>query len=318
MKTRIIVAASAAALLLGFAGCAQQDKTTAASPQISKCVEELNGIPEISVLRKARKKPETETYRPFEGLELALTINCMATSHTDPDADLDDLCYRQDTRDNFDKLVAALAANNMPPTVNFIDGDSFDQQLQAEWLKTGCLLGNFTYDRRQAKKSHGQEFVDNIARDDQLLASVWKDSPPARKYFRHPHPKISDAADLIAIRTYLKKNGYVEVPVSIESPDRLFAQIYCGAVAKGNTECANLIKAHFFSLLLDATSKARADARSLAGREIKHILAVRASQLTFDTLAEMLVWFKGLGARFISVDEALNDPFYAHPPAEKE
>jgi hypothetical protein len=25
----------------------------------------------------------------------------------------------------------------------------------------------------------------------------------------------------------------------------------------------------------------------------------------------MLVWFKGLGARFISLDEALSDPFYA-------
>lgn len=310
MKTRSLAAVLSAALLLGFAGCAQQDKTRAASPKISRCAEELNGIPEIAALRKTRNNPEQPSQKPFEGLELALTINDMVTSHIDTD-NVDDLCYTQDTRENFDKLVNFLTANNMPPTAAFIEGLYFDPMVESEWLKSGNLLGNLTYDRRKAKKSHGQEFVDNIARNDHLLASVWKAFPPRTKYFRHPHPKISDAQDRAGMRAYFKQNGYVEVPITIESPDRLFSQMYCGALAKGNIECANLIKANFFSLLLDATVKGRADARGVAGREIKHILAIRASQLTIDTLAEMLVWFKGLGARFISLDEALSDPFYA-------
>lgn len=309
MRIRSMAAALAVALLLGFTGCVQQDKTRAASPQISKCVEELNGIPEIAALRKSRAKSEQAAQKPFEGLELALTINDMVTSRIDSD-NVDDLCYTQDTRENFDKLVNALAAGNVPPVVAFIEGRYFDPSVESGWLKSGNLLGNFTYDRREAKKSHGSDFVNNIAQNDHLLAAVWKTVPPAKKYFRHPHPKISDAEDRAVMKAYFKQNGYVEAPVTIDAPDRLLSQMYCGALAKGNTECANLIKANFFSLLLDATMRERADARAAAGREIKHILVIRANQLTFDTIAEMLVWFRGLGARFIPLDEALKDPFY--------
>jgi peptidoglycan/xylan/chitin deacetylase (PgdA/CDA1 family) len=309
MTTQSIAAGFAAVLLLSLSACGHPDKPSAASLQISKCVEELNGIPALAGLRRSRNKPDQENQRPFEGMELALTINEMVTSRVD-DQNVDDLCYAQDTRENFDKLMKALGENNMPPTVNFIEGLWLDPPLQTEWLKSGNLLGNLTYDRRKAKKSHEQEFVDNIARNDQLLASLWKAFPPRKKFFRYPHVKAADDRDRELTSAYLKQNGYVEVPVTIESPEEVFGQMYCGALAKGNIECANLIKANFFSLLLDAASKARSEARERAGHEIKHILSVRASQLTCDTLAEMLVWFKGLGARFISLDEALGDPYY--------
>ena len=100
------------------------------------------------------------------------------------------------------------------------------------------------------------------------------------------------------------------MPTTIDAQDGLLIQMYCGAQAKGDSNCVNFIKANFFSLLLDTTVKARAIAKEIAGREIKHILVIRANQLTCDTLAEMIAWFKGLGARFISLDEALSDPFY--------
>lgn len=313
MKTSCLAVALAATLLLGCAGCGNQNKPSANSLQKSKCVDELNAIPEMAALRKARKKGQEEAHpRPFEGLEIAVTINDMVTSRVNPEANPDDLCYMQDTRENFDKLVQALTANQMPPTVNFISGDSSDAELQAEWLKHGNLLGNYTYDRRKAKKNTTKEFTDNIARNDQLFAPLWKNSPPKQKYFRYPRLKASDdGLDREAVKAYLKQHGYALAPITIDAQDALFSQMYCGAQAKGGTDCINIIKANFFSLLLDTTIRARAIAKEKAGREIKHILVIRSSQLTCDTLAEMLTWFKGLGARFITLDEALKDPFYA-------
>ena len=309
MITKSIAAGLAAVLLLSISGCGHQDKTNAASVELSNCVEELGAIRELADLRKSRGKSERENQKPFEGMEIALTINEMVTSKAD-DENVDDLCFAQDTRENFEKLLKALADNDMPPTVNFIEGLWLDAPLQTEWLKSGNLLGNLTYDRRKAKKSHEQEFVDNISRNDQLLSALSK-AAPAQKYFRYPHLKTVSARDREMTRAYLKKNGYVEVPITIESPEAVFGQMYCGALAKGRSECANLIKANFFSLLLDIVSKSRAEARERTGREIKHVLSVRASQLTCDTLAETLVWFKGLGARFIPLDDALTDPYYA-------
>jgi len=300
-------------LLLGCAGCGNQTKPSANSLQKSKCLDEVNAIPEINALRKARKKGQEETSpRPFEGLEIALTINDMITSQINAEANPDDLCYMQDTRENFDKLVNALKANQMPPTVNFLSGDGADAQLQTAWLASGNLLGNNTFDRHKAKKNTTKEFIDNIARNDQLFATFWKNAPPKRKYFRYPRLKANDDGfDREAVKAYLKQSGYMVAPYTIDAQDELFSQIYCGAQTKSAADCINLVKANFFSLLLDTTLKARAIAKEKAGREIKHILIIHTNQLTCDALAEMLVWFKGLGARFISLDEALSDPFYA-------
>jgi len=309
MIKQSIAAGLTAALLFSLSACGPQDKPSAASRRFSKCAEELNAIPALAELRKSRNKPDQENQKPFEGMELALTINEMVTSQVD-EKNVDDLCYAQDTRENFDKLIKALSENGMPPTVDFIEGMWLDTALQTDWLKSGNLIGNLTFDRRKAKKSHGQEFVDNIARNDQLLASLWKSFPPRKKFFRYPHFKTADDRDRELTNEYLKKNAYIEVPVTIESPEEVFGQMYCGALAKGDLECAKLIRANFFSLLLEVASKARAEAREKAGHDIKHVLSVRASQLTCDTLGEMLAWFKGLGARIISIDEALNDPYY--------
>jgi hypothetical protein len=309
MIKQSIAAGLTAALLLSLSACGPQDKPSAASRRFSKCAEELNGIPALAELRKSRNKTDQENQRPFEGMELALTINEMVTSQVD-EKNVDDLCYAQDTRENFDKLIKALSENNMPPTVDFIEGLWLDPALETDWLKSGNLIGNLTFDRRKAKKSHGQEFIDSVARNDQLLASLWKSFPPRKKFFRYPHFKTADDRDRELTSAYLKQNGYIEVPVTIESPEEVFGQMYCSALSKGNVECAKLIKANFFSLLLDVASKARVEARAKAGHDIKHILSVRASQLTCDTLGEMLIWFKGLGAKFISLDEALSDPYY--------
>lgn len=309
MTKKSILAALAAILLVNLAGCRHQEDNTAASAQISKCTEELNRIKPLSEMRKSRSKAEVENQKPFEGMELALTINEMVTSRID-DRDVDDLCYSQDTRENFDKLVKALVDNHMPPTVDFVEGVWFDRALQTDWLKSGNLVGNLTYDRRKAKRAHGQELIDIISKNDQILSVLWQ-SKPEKKYFRYPHPRSLEHRDHEMTNDYLQSNGYIEVPVTIETPEEDFAQIYCGALAKGNTECASLIKANFFSLLLDQVIKSRAEFRETTGREVKHILAVRASQLTCDTLGEMVVWFKGFGAKFISLDEALADPYYS-------
>ena len=52
-------------------------------------------------------------------------------------------------------------------------------------------------------------------------------------------------------------------------------------------------------------------ARKIAGRDVKQILMIQANQLTSDLLDELLRWYKAMGVRFISIDEALGDVFYA-------
>src|SRR5262249_34944330 len=81
--------------------------------------------------------------------------------------------------------------------------------------------------------------------------------------------------------------------------------------ARGDQVCANYVRATFQSLLTDKLIKARAAASVVTGRDIKHILLVRANQLTCDSLSEFLALYKSLGVKFVSLDEALQDPFYS-------
>jgi peptidoglycan/xylan/chitin deacetylase (PgdA/CDA1 family) len=300
-------------LLFVLAGCSSSRKVTADRSSMSKCKEELNTIPEVAAsLRNHGKQSDEVNSRPLEGMKIALTLNRMVRSKVEPEANADDACFTENTRENFDKLIKALKENNMPPTVDFIVGQTLDQDLQEEWLRNGNLIGNMTFNRWKPKKGTAQEFIDSISRNEQALAPLWAKFPQKRKYFRYPGLRLdSDEQKVSQIRAYLKQKGFAEVPATIDAKDGLFSQTYCAAIARGDKDCANFVKATFKSLLLDKSVKARAAAKKIAGHEISHVLMLRPNQMTCDMLSEILSWYKALGAQFVTLDEALDDSFYS-------
>jgi len=269
-------------------------------------------IPEVAAALKNRWKPDDQNSQPLAGLEVALTINGLVRSNADPDEDDDDWCYTENSRENFDKLMAALKQNQMPPTVDFVIGQYMEPDLQKEWLASGNLVGNMTWDRRKSKKKSAQEFIDSVVRNEQDLAPLMEKAQQKRKYFRYPGLRIDpDSQKRAQIRGMLKQLGYVEVPATVEARDGLFAQNYCAAMARGDQVCASYVRATFQSLLTDKLIKARAAAAVVTGRDIKHILLIRANQLTCDSMSEFLALYKSLGVKFVSIDEVLQDPFYS-------
>jgi hypothetical protein len=312
MKYFLLIGIIAIPLLLS-PGCSPSKDVHAAKPEMTRCQDEMNTIPEVAAASiKARSKRPDGAEESLAGMEIALTINRMVRSTADPDRDQDDWCYTENTRENFEKLVNALKANGIPPTVDFLAGESFDLGLQEEWLRGGNLIGSLTYKGRSPKKGTAQEFIDTLSRNEKELAPVWSKFERKQKYFRYPSLKLGvDTQRPREIRAFLKQNGFVEVPATIDARDDYFSQPYCAALARGDKVCANFISATFKSTLLERTQKARAAARKIAGRDVKQILMIQANQLTSDLLDELLRWYKAMGVRFISIDEALGDPFYA-------
>lgn len=278
---------------------------------MTRCQEDLNAIPEVAASLRARSKQSADE-GSLNGMEIALTLDLMVRSKADPERNLDDSCYTENSRENFEKLITALKQNSLPPTVDFLAGDSLDQQVQEEWLRSGNLVGTMTFAGLSVKKRSAQEFIAALDKNEQALAPLWIKFQRKQKYFRYPALKLGmDDQRPREVRAYLKQNGYVEVPATIVSRADYFSQPYCAALARGDAVCANFISATFKSLLLDKTIKARAAARTIAGRDVKQIWSIGASQLTCDLLNELLNWYKAMGVRFISLDEALSDPFYA-------
>jgi hypothetical protein len=161
-------------------------------------------------------------------------------------------------------------------------------------------------------KSTADEFISDIARNEQAIGSYQPTALALPRYFRFPRLRVSlDEQARARISTYLRDNNYTVALATIEARDAQFNPIYCSALSRNDESCVHLVKAYFKSLLLDTSLQARESARQLSGRDVKHILVVKADQFTCDSLAETLGWYKSLGARFISLKEALRDPFYS-------
>jgi hypothetical protein len=301
------------ALTFVSAGCSASKRADAAKPEMTRCQEELKTIPEAAALSAdARGKRPEISGQPLAGMEIALTINRMVRSKSDPDEDKDDWCYTENKRENFDKIVGALRVNGMPPTVDFVSGESFELDLQEEWLRSGNLIGTMPYRERAVKKEAAEEIISSIGRTEAALAPLWVKFERKVTYFRYPALKLGmDVERPRKIRAFLKQNSYIEVPATIDPRDDYFSQVYCAALARGDSTCASYVTVAFKSLLLDKTIRARGAALKISGHDVKHILMIGANQLTADLLDQLVKWYKAMGVRFISIDEALRDPFYA-------
>jgi peptidoglycan/xylan/chitin deacetylase (PgdA/CDA1 family) len=279
---------------------------------MEKCLSGFKAIPEVDAVLRSREQGDSPSdSEPFKGMEISLTLNGSIQSIADPDTDADDVCYKQNNIQNFKKLVDTLKQNDMPPTVDFVNGNRLDPELAEAWLAAGNLLGNLTYDNKRAVQLETQDFITDISLANQRLAAVWLKHPQAVKYFRYPALKtVKNEESRQTIERYLVKAGYTAVTYTIESIDDRIADTYCRAQDSGDKSCQSLVKTNYYAVLMDTTLRARAAARELAGREPSHILVLFANQLTCDTLGQTLAWYRRLGAHFIPLEKALSDPFF--------
>ena len=180
-------------LLLTIGATACKPPTRAGNDKLAgRCMEDLNSIPELAAL-KARNKEQPEeraSGRALDGLEIALTLNDQVRTAGDPD-DVDNWCEHEDSRENFERLVAALKAQQMPPVVDFAIGQRLDPQLAAAWVAQGNRLGVLTYSQKKPNKSSADEFIADIERNRQAVAPYQPKQPGQPKYFRFPRMKVS-------------------------------------------------------------------------------------------------------------------------------
>jgi peptidoglycan/xylan/chitin deacetylase (PgdA/CDA1 family) len=312
MSIKMRVALAAIVVLVAFFTIyCKIKKSEAPKTSMEKCVEQLKRIPEVGALLKSQARETAAGDRPLAGMEIALTLNGMIQSRSNPDDEIDSWCEYENTTDNLDKLVRALKENDMPPTVDFVVGQSLDKTMMERWLQSGNQVGNMTYSRIKARKRDPQAFIADVQLNDKTLAPLLEKYPSTQKYFRYPRLKVSkDAQGREQIRNFLKENGYLEAMATLDIPDEQFSDVYCAARARGDENCAYLIKEHYKMLLLDTTLRTRVAAENRTGYDVKMILNVSLNQFTCDFLGEVILWYKNLGARFIPLDEALRDPLY--------
>lgn len=311
MKTKLLPIIALACIVT--AGCKRPPRPPEQLGPTSRCLSELRMIPEIAYLKKTRGNGSSEAGPDaLAGMEIALTFNGLFDTDEHREDDPDEWCSPENGSENLQHLIDALKDHQMPPTVAFVSGERLDRGSAEAWLASGNLMGSLTYSHLKPRKTSVEILLADIVRNDSALKDIWGKRRPSAKYFRFPTLKrIQQDENKQLVNDQLTSLGYKVVPASIYARDVRFAESYCAAEARRDHACLNLIKAEFKSLLLDLTMRARTTAQELTGRDIKHIMLLKATRFTAESLSELLTWYKGMGVKFIPLDEALADPAYS-------
>lgn len=224
------------------------------------------------------------------------------------------------------KMIAVFAKHETPPVYGFInaaglEGHAEDEQALVAWVSAGHPLGNHTYSHIDGAKASLVDYLADVDKNEETLRRLTGRMPGGErswKVFRYPY--LREGKDLeshAAIRKGLDERGYRVAGVTIDFYDWAYNQAYLRCLDTKREDAVPGLKESFIDQAAAELRWADGAAREMTGRPIKQILLLHVGHFTGEMLDELLTTYTKLGARFITLDEALSDPIYANEPTPR-
>lgn len=223
-----------------------------------------------------------------------------------------------------DDLLAAIARQGVP-AVGFVnegklyrDGqlDSGRVALLQQWLDAGLELGNHTFSHRSRNQIPLADYQADVLRGETVTRPLVEEAGQTLRYFRHPFlhtGRSMGARD--SLLAFLTAHGYTVAPVTIDNAEWIFARAYSNALNDGDAGLAERV-ADAYLRYMDATfAFFERQEQEFLGRTMRHVLLLHANRLNADTFDRLAALIRARGYRFVTLDEALEDPAYALPDA---
>lgn len=183
------------------------------------------------------------------------------------------------------------------------------------WLDAGLDLGNHTASHINIHQNTVEAYLADVDAGAPVSRAVLAERGRALRFFRHPYLFTGETPEKkAAIAAGLEERGYVVAPVTIDNNDWMFAAVYRDAEAAGNEalkiRIGEAYVAHM-AVVLDHWEPYSAELTG--GREPAQVLLLHANTLNRDWYPRIHALYLARGYRFVTLDEALTDPVYAHP-----
>ena len=214
-----------------------------------------------------------------------------------------------------DQMIQALKRHAAPGVYGFTNGGQLPsgpelEEILRAWRQAGFVLGNHTYSHLDLTRASAADYVVDIERNEELLARL---SPPgASKYFRYPYLREGNTREKrTAVREWLTARGYTiaQVTVSLED-DWAWNDVYARCASFNDQPAIARLKSLFLETATSRLAAFEELSRRLFGRSMKHILMVHISAFDALMLDDLLTAYRAAGTRFISLQEATQDPAY--------
>lgn len=241
---------------------------------------------------------------------IAVTIDDLPINGLDPGlAALTDLNNR---------LLAAVKRHGVP-AVGFVNEAKLYRQGEVEgriallraWVEQGLVLGNHTYSHPSFNKVGLAKFEEEVVRGETVTR--WLVGPPGPRWFRHPFLDAgATAEDKAGFERFTAARGYRVAPVTVDGSDWYFTYRYAVAKRRGDAALMERIASAYLAQCDLALDYAEGFAKRLFGRDIPHVFLMHENELSADHFDRVAEKMKARGYRFVSLEEAMADPAYAH------
>ncbi len=222
-----------------------------------------------------------------------------------------------------ERMLATFAKHKTPPVYGFVNAERLEAHPQdraalTAWRDAGFPLGNHGYSHANLEEVTLSAYLADIDKNEVTLKEVMGDGAAATrawKVFRYPY--LNEGADLASravIRAELQKRGYRIAPVTVDFSDWAYIPAFARCMEKGDDKAITALKESYIDEAAWALRWSDGAARELLGRPIEQILLLHVGQFSALMLDELLTVYEKAGVRFVSLDEALADPIYAHEP----
>ncbi|OGT46995.1 MAG: hypothetical protein A3F17_05970 [Gammaproteobacteria bacterium RIFCSPHIGHO2_12_FULL_41_15] len=236
--------------------------------------------------------------------EIAITIDDLPYVGN---ANTPDKLRREEAR--FSKVLATLKAENVPAT-GFVVPSSIEKDqwaLLEAFKQQGNTIANHTYSHPSLNNMSAEKYIQNIERADQILAPLMG----KEKFFRYPFLATgNNCQKSLAVSNYLKQQGYTIAPVTIDAKDFNWNQRLHNVPWRMRASRLPYFKQHYLDATWARTKKAEQKTQEITGRAIPQIWLVHMNTLNSHFLGDAIRMYKQNGYRFVTLAQAMQDPFY--------
>jgi peptidoglycan-N-acetylglucosamine deacetylase len=177
------------------------------------------------------------------------------------------------------------------------------------WLKNkNVTAGNHSYSHGNYADTTLEGFQKDILKGEELTTRITNQRP---KYFRFPYNSLGDdSTSQATIRKFLKQQGYILTPFTVESKDWAYNTLYENALKNNDKNRARQIGEQYVTHTLKMFQYFEILSQELYGRAIRHIYLCHDNRLNTDYIETIVMDLRSRGYTFITLSKAMEDEVY--------
>ena len=215
------------------------------------------------------------------------------------------------------EIVAALRAGKAP-AFGFINAKTIDstdhEDVLRVWREAGLPLGNHAFSHMDLHTNPADAFMQDVAANEPALRTFMGDAD--WHWFRYPYLREGDTPDKYkAVRTFLGQQHYRVAQVTLSFDDYAYNDPYARCLAKNDAAGIAWLEKSYLARADDSLTRGQAAARTIFGRDIKHIMLLHIGGFETVMLPRLLDLLKARGFTLTTLEDASSDEAYRTEPA---